>query len=131
MEPDISIVVSRLTNACEYFRFPWKRRITTKLGGPYKDRIIHFARLNYEGINEKGWSERTAAELELSFKAGAQGLKVWKDVGLTLKNPDGAFVQADDPRFDATWEMPQQAADDSPQRFLRPFPAHQSRERAL
>src|SRR5499426_3017589 len=24
-----------------------------RLGDPYKDRIIHFARLNYDGINEK------------------------------------------------------------------------------
>jgi predicted TIM-barrel fold metal-dependent hydrolase len=76
-----------------------------KTGEPYKDRIIHFARLNYEGINEKGWSEKTAAELERCFKAGAQGLKIWKDVGLTLKNPDGTYIQVDDPRFDPIWEM--------------------------
>jgi len=76
-----------------------------KMGEPYKDRIIHFARLNYEGINEKGWSERTTAELERCFKAGAQGLKIWKDVGLELKNSDGTYIQADDPRFDPIWEM--------------------------
>jgi len=76
-----------------------------KVGAPYKDRIIQFARLDYKGINEKGWSERTSAELERCFKAGAQGLKVWKDVGLTLKNTDGTYIQADDPRFDPIWEM--------------------------
>ena len=76
-----------------------------KIGEPYKDRIIHFARLNYEGINEKGWSEKTSAELERCFKAGAQGLKIWKDVGLTFKNSDGTYIQADDPRFDPIWEM--------------------------
>jgi predicted TIM-barrel fold metal-dependent hydrolase len=76
-----------------------------KLGEPYKDRIIHFARLNYDGINEKGWSGKTAAELERCFKAGAQGLKVWKDVGLTFKNPDGTYIQSDDPRLDPIWEM--------------------------
>ena len=76
-----------------------------KIGEPYKDRVIHFARLNYAGINEKGWSERTTAELERCFKAGAQGLKIWKDVGLTFKNPDGTYIQADDPRFDPIWEM--------------------------
>jgi len=60
-----------------------------KIGEPYKDRVIHFARLNYAGIDKKGWSERTTTELERCFKAGAQGLKIWKDVGLTLQNPDG------------------------------------------
>src|SRR5215467_5024719 len=76
-----------------------------KVGAPYKDRIIQFARLDYKGINEKGWSERTSAELERCFKAGAQGLKVWKDVGLTLKNSDGTYIQADDRRFDPIWEL--------------------------
>jgi Amidohydrolase len=66
---------------------------------------IHFARLNYEGINEKGWSARTTTELERCFKAGAQGLKIWKDVGLTFKNHDETYIQADDPRFDPIWEM--------------------------
>ena len=76
-----------------------------KLGEPYRDRIIPFARLNYEGINQPGWAQKTAAELERCFKAGAQGLKVWKDVGLTFKNPDGTYIQSDDPRFDPVWEM--------------------------
>src|SRR5216684_3142157 len=75
------------------------------IGEPYKDRVIHFARLNYEGINEKDWSERATAELERCFKAGAQGLKIWKDIGLTFKNPDGTYIQADDPRFNSVWEM--------------------------
>jgi predicted TIM-barrel fold metal-dependent hydrolase len=76
-----------------------------KVGEPYKDRILPFARLNYEGLNEKGWSAKAAAELERCFKAGAHGLKIWKDVGLTFKNPDGTYIQADDPRFDPIWEM--------------------------
>jgi predicted TIM-barrel fold metal-dependent hydrolase len=76
-----------------------------KIGEPYKDRILHFARLNYDGLNEKGWSERAAAELERCFKAGAHGLKIWKDVGLDFKNPDGTYIQADDPRFDPIWDL--------------------------
>ena len=76
-----------------------------ELGRPYQDRIIQFARLNFEGINEPGWPERTAAELERCFRAGAQGLKINKVLGLDLRNRDGSYIQADDPRFDAAWEM--------------------------
>ncbi|MGH8248356.1 MAG: amidohydrolase family protein [Gammaproteobacteria bacterium] len=74
-----------------------------KLGEPFKDRIIQFARLNWEGINEPGWSEKTVAELERCFRAGAQGLKINKVLGLDLKNRDGSYIQADDPRFDPVW----------------------------
>jgi predicted TIM-barrel fold metal-dependent hydrolase len=76
-----------------------------KVGDPYKDRVIQFARLNYNGINEPGWSEKASAELERCFRNGAQGLKIAKELGLTYKNRDGSYIQADDPRFDAVWEM--------------------------
>jgi predicted TIM-barrel fold metal-dependent hydrolase len=76
-----------------------------EVGKPYRLRIIHFARLNFDGINEPGWAESTAAELERCFRAGAAGLKINKVLGLDLTNKDGSYIQADDPRFDATWEM--------------------------
>src|SRR5262245_18386153 len=31
-----------------------------KVGEPFRDRIIHFARIDFEGINEPGWSAKTA-----------------------------------------------------------------------
>ena len=76
-----------------------------KVGEPFRDRIIHFARLDFEGINEPGWSARTAAELERCFLAGAAGLKINKALGLDLKNSEGSYIQSDDPRFDPIWEM--------------------------
>jgi hypothetical protein len=75
------------------------------VGGPFRDRIIHFARLNWEGINEPGWPQRTAAELERCFRAGAHGLKIAKELGLQIKNTDGTYIQADDRRLDPIWEM--------------------------
>lgn len=76
-----------------------------KTGDPYKTRILHFARLNYEGINEPGWSEKATTELERCFRAGAHGLKIAKELGLTFKNTGGSYIQADDKRFDSIWEL--------------------------
>lgn len=76
-----------------------------KVGEPFKDRIIQFARVDFDGINEPGWSARTVSELERDFLAGAAGLKINKVLGLDLKNTDGTYIQADDPRFDSVWEM--------------------------
>jgi hypothetical protein len=45
-----------------------------QVGSPYRDRIIQFARVDFEGINEPGWSAKAAAELERCFRAGAAGL---------------------------------------------------------
>ncbi len=67
-------------------------------------RIATFARLDYDGINDSGWSEREATRLREAFTAGAAGLKVWKDVGLELQDAAGGYLHVDDPRFDAIWQ---------------------------
>ena len=76
-----------------------------RIGYSYKQRIVQFARPVWEGINDPGWSEKTAAELERAFKAGAQGLKIDKALGLELKNADGTYILPDDPRMDPIWAM--------------------------
>ena len=76
-----------------------------EVGKPFADRLLHFARVNWDGINDPGWSEKAAAELERCFKAGAHGLKISKQLGLDVQNSDGSYVQTDDPRLDAVWEM--------------------------
>lgn len=74
-------------------------------GHPYQDRVANFITFSADGINEPGWSERFAAEMERAFKAGAMGMKVSKALGQGAQNPDGSFIQADDPRLDAVWAM--------------------------
>ncbi|MCP5117921.1 MAG: amidohydrolase family protein [bacterium] len=76
-----------------------------KVSEPFRDRVIQFARVRWDGINEPGWSEGAAAELERCFRAGAQGLKISNRLALTLQNPDGSYILCDDPRLDAIWEM--------------------------
>lgn len=76
-----------------------------KTGESFRDRIITFARLNWDGVNEPGWTGRMVAELERCFRAGAQGLKISKELGLDLRNKDGSFLQCDDPRLDPIWEL--------------------------
>jgi predicted TIM-barrel fold metal-dependent hydrolase len=76
-----------------------------EIGRAYRDRIIHFARPVWEGINDPGWAEKTSAELERAFKLGAQGLKINKVLGLQLTNPDGSYIHADDPRMDPVFAV--------------------------
>lgn len=78
---------------------------TLKRMEPFRDRFIPFARLNWEGIHEPGWPERTVAELERCFREGAQGLKISKRLGLALQNPDGSYIHTDDSRLDGVWQL--------------------------
>jgi predicted TIM-barrel fold metal-dependent hydrolase len=76
-----------------------------KAGEPYRDRVANFVTFSGTGINEPGWSERFAALMERGFKGGAMGMKVSKQLGQGVQNPDGSFIQADDPRLDPIWAM--------------------------
>ncbi|MEZ5397379.1 MAG: amidohydrolase family protein, partial [Bryobacterales bacterium] len=69
-----------------------------------RDRFQQFARVDWEGINEPGWSEKAAAELDRCFRAGAAGLKISKRLGLEIQNTDGSYIQCDDTRLDPIWE---------------------------
>ena len=46
---------------------------TLALNAQFADRFITFARVDWEGINEPGWSEQATAELERCFRAGRTG----------------------------------------------------------
>jgi predicted TIM-barrel fold metal-dependent hydrolase len=76
-----------------------------KAGEPYKDRVANFITFSSSGINDPGWSQKFAAEMERAFKAGALGMKVSKALGQGAQNPDGTFIQCDDPRLDPIWAM--------------------------
>ncbi len=45
-----------------------------------------------------------ARQLAEAKAAGASGLKVFKDLGLGYRNPDGSFIRVDDPRWDPIWQ---------------------------
>ena len=52
------------------------------------------------GFEDADWQKRTIDYLKSSFDSGAIGVKVWKNIGMSLKNKKGEFVMIDDPRFD-------------------------------
>jgi len=72
--------------------------------GRYPDRFVVFANLSFEGIDESGYGEKAAKQLEEDVKNGAQGLKFFKNFGMTLKDSNGERVHTDDPRFDPVFK---------------------------
>jgi len=69
----------------------------------YPGRFIQFMRIDWSRIDEPGFGEAMAAELERGFKIGAQGLKVSKTLGLRARDKTGELVRVDDPRLDPIW----------------------------
>jgi predicted TIM-barrel fold metal-dependent hydrolase len=68
------------------------------------NRIIQFTNVSFIGVGQPGWTENAVKELEADVKAGANGLKVYRELGLSYKDNTGKLLRVDDPRLDPIWE---------------------------
>jgi predicted TIM-barrel fold metal-dependent hydrolase len=66
-------------------------------------RFIIFTNIDFHNFGEEGWTDRILKELEDDVKSGANGLKIYKNLGLTLKDNNGGRVPTDDERLDPIW----------------------------
>ncbi|MEM7374743.1 MAG: amidohydrolase family protein [Bacteroidota bacterium] len=53
-----------------------------------------------DGFHEAGWEDQVIAWLDSCFEEGSLGVKVWKNIGMVLKDTNDANVMIDDPRID-------------------------------
>lgn len=67
-------------------------------------RFVIFANTSYDGIDDPDYPQRIAGQLEEDVRNGAQGLKIFKNHGMSVRDGSGNRVHTDDPRFDLLWE---------------------------
>ena len=70
----------------------------------FPNRFIIFANIEFNGIGGNGWTENAVKQLEKDVKNGANGLKIFKNLGFNVKDNMGKRVAVDDPRLDAIWQ---------------------------
>src|SRR5437868_11227980 len=66
----------------------------------YPGRFLTFCHVDWNHIGQDGV---LAASLRRSVEAGARGLKVWKDLGLHVRDSAGHLVLPLDPRLAGPW----------------------------
>jgi hypothetical protein len=54
--------------------------------------------------NNYDWQEQTISYLKKSISDGAIAVKVWKNIGMDLKDKDGKFVMIDNPKLDPIFD---------------------------
>jgi predicted TIM-barrel fold metal-dependent hydrolase len=69
-------------------------------------RFVSFATItlkSFTRVKEPGFFEGLPTEMERAARAGARGVKVWKDLGMIVRDGSGELLQIDDPRLDPFW----------------------------
>ena len=77
-----------------------QEKVALQLVKAFPDRVAYTTTFTVDNWGTKEWLPETLAYLENSFKQGAIGVKIWKNIGMGLKDKNGKFVMIDDPRFD-------------------------------
>lgn len=72
---------------------------------PYPERFAVFGGVDWSRWPEEGdrFGELAARRLEAQVRRGAQGLKIWKPLGIHVRDHRNARVPVDDPRLDPIW----------------------------
>ncbi len=71
--------------------------------GRHPGRFVNFANVSFSGIDDPGWAEGQAAQLEEDVANGARGLKIYKNLGMFVTDKNGR-VATDDPRIEPIWD---------------------------
>lgn len=90
----------------EHIAYLWTR---------YRQRFAIFANIDWQGSGQadrpetydchrEDFAHRVVKQLEEAKRKGVSGLKIFKTLGLELRNPDGSLVAIDDQRWYPIWE---------------------------
>jgi predicted TIM-barrel fold metal-dependent hydrolase len=75
------------------------------LRASYPERFFLVATFDPFRFEEPDFVPRVIAQLRADIAAGAKGVKVWKDIGMEVKDAAGRHVQIDHPRFQPIWDF--------------------------
>ncbi|MDC0936400.1 amidohydrolase family protein [Pirellulales bacterium] len=110
----------------------------------YRDRFVIFANIDWQGAGDPDdpstwdchrpdFGRRMAEALADVKRRGASGLKIFKRLGLSYRNPDGSLIEVDDPRWDPIWracgelELPVIIHTGDPVAFFQPIDSNNER----
>jgi predicted TIM-barrel fold metal-dependent hydrolase len=66
----------------------------------FPERVLYATTFSTRNWGSPGWEPAALRHLQQAIANGAVAVKIWKNIGMGLKDADGKFVMVDDPRFD-------------------------------
>lgn len=89
----------------EPFTVAEQQQFALRAVNAYPQHVAYASSFDVKDWKNPAWSSRTAQWLEQTFRQGAVGVKVWKNIGMELKDERGKFVMIDHPRFDTIFRL--------------------------
>jgi predicted TIM-barrel fold metal-dependent hydrolase len=71
----------------------------------YPDTVDFATTFSCSGWGGAGWLNKSLDTLKRSIDAGAVGVKIWKNIGMSLKDGEGRYVMVDHPSFEPIFQF--------------------------
>jgi predicted TIM-barrel fold metal-dependent hydrolase len=110
-----------------------KKKLGVIAASPAPDRMVLFATPDFSDVDTPGWGRRAAERLAADVAAGARGLKIYKNLGMSVKRSNGARVALDDRDLGPLWDacaalkVPVLIHTGEPSPFFEPVDEHNER----
>ena len=75
-----------------------------RLAIQYPKRFAWCTSIDLPRFDDPHYHDAVIAGLDADFAAGAVACKIWKNIGMEVRKPDGSFLMVDDPYFDPIFE---------------------------
>jgi predicted TIM-barrel fold metal-dependent hydrolase len=69
----------------------------------YPERLILFGNVPWGKIKQEHFFEDLPREITEQHRLGIQGIKIFKELGMSIRDARGELLKADDPRLDPLW----------------------------
>ena len=63
-----------------------------------------FGTFPVDSFGKPGFASVTIDRIKYCIESGASGIKIWKNIGMVLKDPDNQYIMIDDPAFSQVFE---------------------------
>ncbi len=99
----ITLNVDHSDSAAVEQQLAWSLQSAKKFPG----RVFYGATFWFDtaGWGTPGWSEKVISGLRQAISGGAVTVKIWKNIGMTVRDRNGRFIMADDPGLDPVFDF--------------------------
>lgn len=104
-EDNFKLITINVDVASEFPAIEEQQQMAIQLLKEFPGRVNYAATFSLKNFNDDSWIEETIAGLKDSFSKGAIAVKVWKNIGMDLKDADGNFIMIDHPKFDPVFDF--------------------------
>ena len=86
-------------DAPDYPPIAEQQRMAVSLRQRYPGWVAFASTFSVEGFQSPGWSAAAIRQIDSARAQGAVGVKIWKNIGMVQRDPDGSYVLPDDARL--------------------------------